>query len=103
VLSAAIASPFLTNWQAKRVARRLATGGVDTSQAGELWEMTKAMIASLQAENAKLIEQRDKLVASFDRMLPVQQANSEMLADILNLLEGGASANQSAAAPAPPS
>lgn len=111
VLAAVLASPFLTTWAQRREARRMASGTVATSTADTLWKANqdlissqRDMIAAKDAEIAKLIEQRDRLVAALDeKVVPALEGlaatqrhdgemlagNARMLDDILGRLEGG--------------
>lgn len=99
---------LLNAWAANRNNRRLASGTVSTSQADVLWKVGQDLLNTALAENAKLVEQRDKLVAGFERIIPLlegvvvtQKRDGEMQARVLSLLEGGDS-HEPAAPPVAP-
>lgn len=91
-------TPWLLSWLRKRRAKAASAGTVATSQAGELWTTSMALIDRLQADNEKLVNQRDRLVDLMDhRIAPAldgiaatQRHDGETLNLILSLLEGGA-------------
>lgn len=106
----AIVAPLVAAGGKSLADRRRSSGRINTTEAGDLWRAAQNLITSLQTENAKLISQRDTLVAAFERILPTldgivatQRKDGETLALILSLLEGDARAPHGApAAPGSP-
>lgn len=98
-------TPYLLGWWRRRKAKAASAGTVATSQAGELWKTSMDLIARLQEENSKLVQQRDRLVALMDdKIAPAlesiaatQHRDGETLAALQALLEGGAHADQAPA------
>lgn len=99
-------TPWLTSWLRRRRVKSAAAGTVATSQAGELWTTSMALIDRLQADNEKLVTQRDRLVdlmdhkiaPALDGIAATQRHDGETLYLILSLLEGGAGESHTAPA-----
>src|SRR5436305_11911801 len=101
VSAVALLGPFLALWAQSRVAKRAASGTVAVSEASTLWAASQNLISQLQAENAKLITQRDRLISVLDEgVMPLLERNSATIATILALLRE--STRNGTAAPVPP-
>jgi hypothetical protein len=76
-------SGLLGHW----IARRAASGRVNTSEASVLWQQSQDMRAMLLAEKAKAEEQRDRLIDAYtEQVFPVLSDINTAVVDIADTL-----------------